>query len=142
MRGFIVRLLFVLTLLATVTASLTGCAAKPCTEQDPAFVKDVQGLMQEWQDASTLAGSTPRASLAVQIAELQRIRRATQALTPPDCGKPAQAALVTAMDAGIDGFTAFLSQATEADVQAKFTLAASAFTTATEEIGKLSVVPK
>lgn len=134
-----------LILLAFVVAALTGltsCAAKPCTEQDPAFVKSLQGLVQEWQDASTLAGSTPRASLAVQIAALQSIRRRTVDLTAPACGKAAQTALATAMDQGIDGFTAFLGQAPEADVNAKFALSASAFATATEEIGKLSVVPK
>ena len=121
---------------------LVGCGQRSCVEQEPAFTKTLQGLLQEWQDASTLAGTTPRVSLAPQVATLQGIRRKVQALEPPACGKDARDSLVIAMDAGIDAYTAFLGQSSDADIKSKFETAGLTMNAASQAIAKLTVAPK
>ena len=72
---------------------------------------------QEWDDAVRLADSTPRGSLAPQIAKMQEVRRKVQAQEWPGCGQAAYGLLVKGMDQQIDGFIAFLRQ--EADYKTK-----------------------
>ncbi len=107
-----------LILLAGCTGSPLAAAPTPepsCAEQSAPFISQVQPLVQEWSDAATLAGQTPRVALAPQIDKLQEIRRRAQALQSPACAMPAKQHLVDSMDFSIKGFLAFLGQQPRSD---------------------------
>jgi len=91
-----------------------------CPDRAAEFIRLSQDLREQWDDALTLADSTPRGSLPPQIADLQRIRRETEDLEVPDCAAEAKEHLVGAMDAGIDGFIAFLGQEDQSIIDANF----------------------
>lgn len=103
--------------LAPTTASTT------CAQQAAAFIAQIEPLQREWDDASTLANTTPRASLSGQIDKLQAIRRKTEDLQAPDCAAAAKQPLVTAMDATVRGYIAFLGQKPDSEVNPLFVLA-------------------
>lgn len=85
-----------------------------CSTKDGQKVYDLmKQFAQEWDDALKLADSTPRLSLAPQIAKLQEIRRKVQAQEWPSCAQPAYTLLVQAMDQYINGFISFLGQKPE-----------------------------
>lgn len=118
-------------------ALLTACGAPvglapepapspvPCSQQAAAFIAQIEPLAREWDDANTLADSTPRASLSAQIDKLQATRRRATDLQAPDCAVAAKQSLVSAMDATIKGYIAFLAQKTDSEVKPLFTLAAN-----------------
>jgi hypothetical protein len=94
-----------------------------CAHQSEVFLGQIQTIARSWDDATALAGQTPRASLSAQIDKLQAIRRQTQALEPPECAQAAQTHLVASMDASIQAYIDFLGQKTDAVVTASFTRA-------------------
>jgi xanthine dehydrogenase iron-sulfur cluster and FAD-binding subunit A len=110
-------------LLIVLALALTACSApgQSCAEQSATFLEQIQPLAREWDDATKLAGSTPRASLSAQIGSLQGIRRRAQELTAPACAKPAQDKLIASMDTTIQTFLDFLAQKPDATVTAGFT---------------------
>lgn len=65
-------------------------------------------LHSRWIDAVKLADSTSRVALATPLANLQQIKRDTEALMVPDCYTAKKKSLVAHMDATIDGFIAFM----------------------------------
>lgn len=104
---------FALLLLAACAGSPLAAAPTPepsCAEQSAPFISQVQPLVQEWTDAATLAGQTPRVALAPQIDKLQEIRRRAQALEAPACAMPAKQHLDASMNASIKASLAFLGQ--------------------------------
>jgi hypothetical protein len=103
-----------------------------------AFVAAIQPLAQRWTDATTLAGNTPRASLAPQISELQAIRREVQALAVPSCAEPTRESLVAAMDSTIQAYLDFLAQKPESEVTAGFEAAAAHMATFTARLASLA----
>jgi hypothetical protein len=98
--------------------SIPGFAS--CADQSTEFFGKVEPLARRWDDANKLAGQTPRMQLAIQISNLQAVRRDVQDLTPPECSKPVQTALASTMDATIQGYIDFLSQKSDSTVQASF----------------------
>jgi len=118
-----------------VVGLLVGCGAAPeaaaptatpepsCQQQSSAFLAEIQPLFQEWTDATTLAGSTPRASLSTEIGKLQDIRRRVQAVQAPACAADVRQNLISSMDSSIQAFLAFLGQKPESEYNALFTLA-------------------
>jgi hypothetical protein len=104
-----------------------------CADQSSEFFSKVEPLARRWDDANKLANQTPRMQLAGQIASLQAVRRDVQDLTPPECSKPVQDSLVSAMDSTIQAYVDFLAQKPNTTVQASFTKASeqmAAYTTA------------
>src|SRR5688500_4260990 len=85
-----------------------------------AYIAETEPIFQEWSDASKLANSTPRSQLAGQITRLQEIRRQADSVTVYGCASNAHAAMTDMMDATIAGYTAFLSQSSDAVVSAHF----------------------
>ena len=69
----------------------------------------LQAYAREWEETLGRATSTPGLGLPGQVAQLQRIYRDVQAQDWPACGRAAQAALVTAMDAAVQAVTLLLS---------------------------------
>lgn len=124
---------------------LIGCAspftAQTCAEQsEEAFVK-IQSAAREWDDASKLAGQTPRSALAVQIAALQAVRRKVEDIQTPDCATAMKRALIASMDASIEGYVAFLGQKADSTVQASFKTANDKMAEFSQEVVKMSAVP-
>jgi len=121
---WIVAFFALFTLIACGNPLATEPTPTPtCQQQAAPFIGQIQPIFQEWQDAITLAGNTPRASLSAQIDRLQGIRRSVQALQPPDCAKVLQANLVAAMDTGIQAYLDFLAQKPESQVSAQLSFA-------------------
>jgi hypothetical protein len=65
-------------------------------------------LLQEFQDAVTLARATSRIALGPQVATLQRVRREAAADTWPECASHLKQTTLGAMDKTIAGYLAFL----------------------------------
>ena len=77
-------------------------------------------LLKEWDDATTLANSTPKIQLSDRIADLQRIRREAATKALPACAESTRPLLLSFMDSTIDAFTAFLGNQPDDVVQSKF----------------------
>jgi hypothetical protein len=116
--------LTVLLSLILGACGMLGPAATPtpasCGAQSREWLTSINDLLGVWDDANSLASSTPRSSLATQIAELQKIRRDAEKLIPPACAQKVHTNLITYMDHTITGYTFFLQQEIEATVNAKF----------------------
>jgi len=121
------RLVIAMLVLLGVLFALPGCGMPfaSCSSQSEAFLADVQTVAREWDDATKLAGQTPRMSLATQIQTLQAIRRKAQDLKPPECATKVQTELIASMDNTINGFLDFLAQKPESEVNTKFENASS-----------------
>ena len=68
----------------------------------------LQNYARQW-DETLRRTTTPGSDLFAQLAQLQRIYRDVQAQDWPACGRAAQGALVTAMDAAIQAVILLLS---------------------------------
>lgn len=112
--------------------------APTCAEQSTEALAQVQSAAREWDDANKLAGQTPRASLAVQIAALQAVRRKVQDITVPACANAMKSALIASMDASIEGYVAFLGQKSDGLVQNSFKTANEKMDVFGQEVIKLS----
>jgi len=122
---------------------LTACvapfgAAPTCAETAGPFITQLQSIAREWDDANKLAGTTPRASLAAQIQNLQAIRRKVQDVQAPECAKKAQTDLIASMDATIEAYLLFLGQKPDTEVTAKFTEANTLMDAFTKDVITLS----
>lgn len=127
-----------IVILSLLVLFLAGCALIPegaCYMQAKDYVQSVEDIAAEWDDANELAGSTPRMSLAPQIAALQEIRRRAEKLTPPECADKVQSYLIAYMNAQIKMYLVFLAEGDDLDTA---TLAAQeAFSRWDEEYTKL-----
>jgi hypothetical protein len=91
----------------TITATPDPCGP----EQIEAEVQKVHRHMREFDDASTLASSTPREQLNDSIANLQRIRREAEDEAVPPCLTNLQKYQVDHMNSVISTLIAFLGGA-------------------------------
>jgi hypothetical protein len=101
---------------------LSSCNAMPwsCASQSKPYFEEVQGKLDEWQDAFEIANSTPRMSLAGPLGELQKIKRDTGNLEYPECALKVQNNIINAMEETIDGFLAFMSDDADTVVNQHF----------------------
>jgi hypothetical protein len=146
--------------LAVVAALvIAGCGAAPevavvptvvatptpsCQEQAAPFLSKAESLARVWDDANTLAGQTPRASLSTQIDKLQSIRRDAEDLEAPECAVAIKQHLVNTMDTTIRGFIAFLGQKSDIEVKPLFTIAGqeqTAFQQAVQQLKAGTPIP-
>lgn len=137
--------LFVVIAVAIVLSGcespVAGLGATPtptCQQQAFEYANQIQPIAREWDDANTLAGQTPRASLAAQIEKLQAIRRRAQDIKPPECASTAHLALTNAMDKTVEGYLAFLGQRPDSEVNQSFEQAKNFMAAYTEAIGRLA----
>lgn len=134
------RLLALVTVLALLPSSLSGCGLDPCSKDKvQAAMVDVKGVAQHFDDADALANKTPRSGLPGVISEMQSVRRDAQALKLPDCMKDVQDTLVAYMDAKIDVYVTFLD-ANNSDtlVNSKADFATAKFNNYEDALNKLS----
>lgn len=76
----------------------------------------LQSKTEEFRDAFDVAASTSRMSLSGPVSDMQAIRRETNAIEVPACLENAKGLAVEGMQDAIDGFFAFLSEESDADV--------------------------
>jgi len=119
---------FVLLLIFCV--ALTSCAGSKCNLEE--YNAAVEPLLEEWDDAVSIANQTPRVGLPNVIPELQGIRRRTEDtedLEIEECFEDAHSFLIKYMDYTIEAFIAFMGQEDDSVVTQKFSLAQTNFET-------------
>lgn len=136
--------MYTLLLLALSALVLTACggAAAPAAQPEPTtapqlaacsdeeveeFLDAVHDVSRRFDDALTVAESTPRINLPSQVSELQAIRRDTEDVEYPECANEAHRWLVSYMNDTINAFLAFQSEAPEYEVMAAKYTADAAF---------------
>lgn len=129
--------IFLLAGCGAPTVSVVPTPTPSCNEQAASFVSDIQPLFQEWTDATTLAGQTPRVALAGQIETLQAIRRKAESVAAPSCAQPAHEYLSASMDASINGYLAFLGQQNQRTVDSHFAVASDYLAAFSDDIAQL-----
>ena len=90
-------------------------------EQEAAFgksIEQIRAVKVKWDDADRLANASPRIGLPGPISTLQAIRREAAALQLPECVDKAKKELVDGMDTMIDGYIAFMSDASSGKIYA------------------------
>jgi hypothetical protein len=103
------------------TASLTP---DPCSPGEiEAEVQKVQKHMREFDDASTLASSTPREQLSGSISDLQRIRREAEDEAVPACLTNLKTYQVQHMNSVIETLLAFMRGVDQQSLEPGITLA-------------------
>ena len=112
MKRFMVFLVFCITLTSCGNACDTG-----------EYYTIVSPLLQEWDDATSVAHRTSRIALPGTLSNLQAIKRRTERLKIPECFEDAHSFLIKSMYYTIEGFLAFAGDADDIKVRQKFSLA-------------------
>jgi len=90
----------------------------PCSTQSQEFIKKLEALFDEWDDANTIASNTARISLGTAVKDLQAIRRQVSDLEVPGCALSVKQLCVNYMDTIIEAYLAFMREDPNAKVQA------------------------
>jgi len=108
--------------------SVTGGLAQVILskKQSENYSATVLPLLEEWDDAVSVASQTPRIGLPNVIPNLQEIKRRASQLEAEGCFAEAHPFLIEHMEYTIKGFLAFMGQESDSLVQEKFTLAGRA----------------
>jgi hypothetical protein len=91
----------------TVTPTTTADRCSP--ENLPDEVAEVNKLMREFDDYSSLASNTPQAQLVVVIPELQRVLREAEEQSVPSCLEPLKKLQIDHMTVVVQTLMAFMS---------------------------------
>ena len=113
---------------------------RACVLDTADFISAHNGVLAEWNQAKKLADAVPRMSQAPQIEKLQVIRSRLERLSPPECAKPVQEALVGAMDQSISTLMTFLADSSDQELthrQVNLGLEKHKWNTAFAEFAKL-----
>lgn len=95
------------------------------------------GAIDEFNDAYDVANNTPRISLSSPINQLQSIRRDANDIEVPACLKNGKKLLTGYMQTVIDGFVAFMGQASDYEITLIFLNASSQLGTAEDEFDSI-----
>jgi len=101
--------------------ALTSCSKNVCDTDE--YFTTVNPLLQEWDDATSVAHTTSRIALSPVLSNLQAIKRRTERLEIPECFEDAHSFLITNMYYTIEGFLAFAGDADDATISQRFSLA-------------------
>lgn len=110
----------------------------PCLELSKDFVANMDELVERFQDADKLAGSTARIALSGPIAQLQEIKREASDLDAPNCALEVKERLIRYMENTIDSYLTFMADEPELDLEQKIAIAQTseqAFQVAREALG-------
>ena len=94
--------------------------AEPCAIQAESFITSVEAVLDDWDDAVSIANSTSRMSLGPAVAELQKIRRDVGDFDAPACAEGVREPLLDYMDGIVDAFLKFMPQETDGVVERAF----------------------
>lgn len=88
---------------------ITGCDTT-CNKKDveEAYIQ-FEDVLERWDDAEQLAGSTAKIQLSPQIERLQEIKRETEDIEIPECLNDAKGYLIESMNYTIKGYIEFMS---------------------------------
>jgi hypothetical protein len=101
--------LFILSACAAPATPAMTPTPDPCSQSEiTKYIDTINGVARRFDDAYTLANSTPRMSLPPVISDLQAIRRDTEDLKVPVCADKAKQALVAYMNATIESIRLFM----------------------------------
>lgn len=98
-------------------------------------------LLQRWDDAADIAGSTGRINLSGPVGDLQAIRREAGRLDIPFCAEEAHEHLLRSMELYIDAFLAFMAQDPDSIVDRRFEDANEALDEWGEAVDDLRLTP-
>ncbi len=138
-------ILFILSAaLLTLAACGPGQTFGPTFTPDPcskeivqAYLKSAEPLISEFSDEVTLGGSTPRSSLTSVISDLQSTRRKFASLDAPPCAAGVQNSMENSMNSSIEGFTAFLAEHPDYEVNRDFDAATASLKQAKDAMNDL-----
>lgn len=115
-----IALCLLLTSCSSPTALLLSPTPTPtCSMQFVDYNKQIQPLLQEWDDAIKLASSTARISLAPQIQSMQDIRRRFVAFDHASCLDTIHTTIAESMEYDVDSLLAFMADDVSAQVRAQ-----------------------
>ena len=142
--------------LVLIACALVGCGATETVAEAPsatetpaptpmptcqmlaqAYGDEIALILDTWEDAKKIAGSTARMSMAAPLATLQNIKRDTAAMIVPDCVQQTHALLASAMDYTIEAYLSFLRNEGDEIVNLRFDLANQMMTAYNGNINKL-----
>jgi hypothetical protein len=110
----------VVTTGATTPAS-TAVPANYCNKDEvKAAAGKIADIFIVWSDAYAVANATGRGNLFIPIASLQAIRRDLQAVEVPLCMNIVKKDAILSMNSAIDGFFAFVKEASDTTVNSYF----------------------
>ena len=89
---------------------LTAVFLSACTKNDKG-VEQLNSIESRWDDAISLAGSTPRIQLANSVSNLQELKNDLNATEVSDCLAPAKGKFSKYMDNNIQFFLDFMRDA-------------------------------
>ncbi|MFH0938623.1 MAG: hypothetical protein V1899_05005 [Planctomycetota bacterium] len=103
------------------------------------YLQKVKPLSQRFNDATALAGSTPRINLSQLISQMQSARREMQNISPPDYARVLHSTTIRAMDAIIDSFMLFMANAPTSQVNKRASEAVDLWKEANDELNRLLI---
>lgn len=101
---------------ATATPIPSTDTPEPTATLEPDYLAEymdwfVEIFANRWEDAFSIASSTPYANLSTPVAELQALRREAQAISSPDPRvQAAHGVLIEALDGAIETFLELLAR--------------------------------
>lgn len=122
--------LLIITLVLLITAcgegspfaepTITPSPTPTCAQQTEVYRQEAADWLERFEDATELAASTSRMSLAGPISDMQTLARDVKDIEHPPCADMAQARMENYAATMVDAFLMFLSQEDDADVNATF----------------------
>jgi hypothetical protein len=91
--------------------------ARPCSEKSSNYLESIEPLLEKWDDANQLAGSTSRIALSGPVATLQEIKQEAAELDSPTCAEFVSSTLSDYMDLTIESYLAFMTEEPDDFVQ-------------------------
>ena len=126
MKRFVVFLVLCIALTSCSTSAIEEYI-DPCNAEE--YNAALEPLLEEWDDAVSIAGQTARGSLSSVLFKLQDVRRRTKHLEIAECFEDAHPSLVKHMDFTIEAFLAFMGDAHERAVDILFDDAQTSYET-------------
>jgi len=124
------------------TATSTPKPAVNCSqEQVDTYLDELDYTLEEWDDTYSIAKTTPRASLAPIIGELQDIKRNVRRIEKPECAEYISGIVVVAMESDIDALLSFLGKDSDSIVTRKMNGAKKAWEIVNGEVDSFRASP-
>lgn len=126
----------------TPTIVPTPTPAMDCELSDvDELIQELDDSIQRWKDIMSVAEQTSKIALSPVVVQLQDIRRQTNAIDSPDCGKFIRNYIAIAMSYDIKSLLEFLSDETEENLTYSIERANSVWIFAVEKLDEFKKEP-
>ncbi len=125
-------------LIIIILLFLVSCNSYCPQSETKNSIEKLSLIESKWVDAFNLARSTPRIQLSQQVSALQTIKRDLDNLKLPDCLNQAKIFFGDSMDNAIEGFMAFMREASSSTVSNYMKIADDAHWNFGTQINKIS----